>query len=268
MHTAAVDAEDGLGHEGGMKSVLLGQRLNGQLEGHDVIGGGQSLGVLEVDLMLTGGHLVVGSLDFEAHLFQRHADFPASAFAVIQRAQIKVTGFVVGGGGGLALFIRLEQEELALRAYVEAVAHISRLLQHPLQRAPGIAHERRAVGIVHIADQAGHLALLGPPGQYGESIQIRTQVLVGFLDAHKALDGAAVDHDLIIDRLLDLRSRNGHVLQLTKNIGKLHTDKLHIVLMHHPNDVILAVPAHDETLLKNKQSKACRTQHPCSAMRV
>ena len=94
------------------------------------------------------------------------------------------------------------------------------------------------------------------------------QVLVGFLDAHEALDGAAVNHDLIIDRLLDLGSRDGHVFQLAKNIGKLHADKLHIVLMHHTNDVILAVPAHDETLLKNKQSKACRTQHPCSAMRV
>ena len=86
VHAAAVDAEHRLGHEGGVQAVLLRQRLDGELEGHDVVGGAEGVGVFEVDLVLAGGHLVVGGLDLKAHLFQRHADLAAGALAVVERA--------------------------------------------------------------------------------------------------------------------------------------------------------------------------------------
>ena len=127
------------------------------------------------------------------------------------------------------------------RRYVRALQQKNALLRHSAtgQERPYAEKcallevlnvELAAQGEVLQQRRRDYLALLGPPGQYGESIQIRTQVLVGFLDAHKALDGAAVDHDLIIDRLLDLRSRNGHVLQLTKNIGKLQLYQINIFI--------------------------------------
>ena len=172
MHTAAVDAEDGLGHKGGVQAVFLRQRLDGQLEGHDIVGRGQRLGVFEIDFVLTGGHLMVGGFNLKAHGFQRHADFAARALAMIQRAQVKVARFVVGCGGGFAVLIGLEQEKLALRAYVKAVAHIGGLLEHPAQRAARIADKGRAVGIVYVADQPRDLAVLRTPGQDGEGVQI------------------------------------------------------------------------------------------------
>ena len=172
VHAAAVDAEDGLGHKGGVQAVFLRQRLDGQLEGHDIVGRGQRLGVFEIDFVLTGGHLMVGGFNLKAHGFQRHADFAARALAMIQRAQVKVARFVVGCGGGFAVLIGLEQEKLALRAYVKAVAHIGGLLEHPAQRAARIADKGRAVGIVYVADQPRDLAVLRTPGQDGEGVQI------------------------------------------------------------------------------------------------
>ena len=251
MHAAAVDAEHRLGHEGGMQAVLLGQGLDRQLEGHDVVGGGQRLGVLEVDLVLALGNLVVGSLDLEAHLLQRQADLAAGALAVIQRAQVEVTGLVGGGGGGVAGLIGLEEEELALRADVEGVAHVGGLLQHALEHAAGIAHEGGAVRIVHVADQAGNLAVLRSPGKHREGIQIRIEVLVGLVDANEAFNGAAVDHDLVVDSLLNLGCGDGDILQLTENVGELHADELHVSLANQADDVFLAVLTHDCDLLKN-----------------
>ena len=46
----------GLGMKVACKAVLLRQRLDGELEGHDVVGGAEGVGVLEVDLVLAGSH--------------------------------------------------------------------------------------------------------------------------------------------------------------------------------------------------------------------
>ena len=63
VHARAVDAVDRLGHERRVQAVLVGDGLEGELEGDGVVGGAQRVGVLEVDLVLAGGHLVVGGLD-------------------------------------------------------------------------------------------------------------------------------------------------------------------------------------------------------------
>ena len=92
----------------------------------------------------------------------------------------------------------------------------------------------------------GHLPVLGPPGQDGEGAEIRPQILVAFVDAHKTLDAAAVDHDLVVHGLFDLAGGDGHVFQLAENIGELHPDEFHIIFPHHADDVFLAVLAHEK----------------------
>ena len=99
---------------------------------------------------------------------------------------------------------------------------------------------------MNIADQAGNLTLLRAPWQNGKSIQIRPQILIAFIDAHKACDTASIDHDLVIHSLFNLARSNGYVLQLTENIGKLHPDKFHIIFPHHADDIFLAVLAHEK----------------------
>ena len=216
--------------------------------------------------MLTGGDLVMGSFDFKTHLLQRHADFTASAFAVIQRTKIEVTGFIAGFGSRATLFVRLEQEKLAFRADVEGISHIRCFLQNLLQHAAGISDKGGAVGIVYIADQARNPSVLRPPGQNGEGIQIRIQVLVALLNAGEAFDGAAVDHDLVVYGLLNLACSDCHILELTEDIGKLHADKFHIAILDHFDDVFSGILTHDLYLPeKIKKSEGCSaTSHPCS----
>ena len=59
MHAAAGCAIDGLGHKRGMEAVLLSQRLDGQLEGHDIVGGMKCLLILEINLMLCRSNLMM-----------------------------------------------------------------------------------------------------------------------------------------------------------------------------------------------------------------
>ena len=153
MHPAAVDAEDGLGHEGRVQAVLLREGLDGHAEGHDVVRGGEGVGVLEVNLVLAGGDLVVAGLYLEAHLLQGEADVAADELAVVDGAEVKVARLVAGLGGRAAVLVRLEEEELALRADVEGVAHVRRPLERALEHAARVADEGRAVGVVDVADE-------------------------------------------------------------------------------------------------------------------
>ena len=264
VHSRAVDAEDGLRHKGGVEAVLLSQGFYRQLEGHDVVGGVEGFLILEVDLMLARGHLVVAGLDLKAHLLQGHADLPAGALAVIQGAQVEVARLVVGLGGGTALVVGLEQEELGLGPHVEGVIpHVLGPLKDPLQGAAGIAHKGSAVGVVDIADQPGNLAVAGPPGENHEGVQIGIEILVGLVDADETLDGGAVEHNLVVDRLLDLGGGDGHVLQLTENVGELEADKLDILLVDDADNIFLGV-RHCRYLLSlfHIERKRRRRSHP------
>ncbi|MPM01701.1 hypothetical protein SDC9_47941 [bioreactor metagenome] len=140
--------------------------------------------------MLTSCHLVVGGLDFKAHLLQRKAYFSAGALTVVQGAKIKIPGFIVGLGGRLAFLIGLEKEKLALGTNIKGViAHGYRFLQRAYQDTAGIAHKRSSVRIIDIADETRHLAVLRTPGENHKGIQIRVKILIGLLNAHKPLDG-------------------------------------------------------------------------------
>ena len=264
VHTGAGHAVDGLGHKGGVQAVLLGQGLDRQLKGHDVVGGVEGLLILEVDLMLALGALVVAGLDLKLHSLQRQADLPAGRLAVVQGAQIEVAGLVVGLGGGLTLVIGLEQEEFRLGTHIKGIkAHVLGLLQGPLQHVAGVAGEGRTIGVVHVADQAGHLTVAGPPGEDGEGVQVGVQVLIRLVDADKTLDGGAVEHDLVVDRLLNLGGGDGNVFQLTEDVGELEADKLNILLMDDADDIFLGV-RHCRYLLSffHIERKRRRRSHP------
>ena len=74
VHSVARQTVDRFGHKGGVKAVPLGNSLHRQLEGHDLVRTVQSGGILEVDLVLAGRHLVVGRLNLIPHLLQGQAD--------------------------------------------------------------------------------------------------------------------------------------------------------------------------------------------------
>ncbi len=83
--------------------------------------------------------------------------------------------------------------------------------------------------------------VLGLPGEDHEAVQIGIEVLVGLVDADKALDGGAVQHDLVVHRPLHLGGGDGHVFQLTENVGELHPDELDVLLPHDADDVLFRI---------------------------
>lgn len=163
----------------------------------------------------------------------------------------------MGIGGGPSLLIRVEKEELALRSHIEHIAHAGGLLNRPLQHIPGIPRKCGPVRIIHIADQPCHLALLGPPREYLKGIQVRVQVHVGLVNPYKSLNGGAVKHAAVIQRLPKLAGSNGHILKHTKNIRELKADELHILFLHHADNVVLTVFAH----LYSPSLANCNTNH-------
>ena len=64
------------------------------------------------------------------------------------------------------------------------------------------------------------------------------------MDAREALDGAAVDHDLVVQDLFDLRARDRHVLELSENVGKLQADEFDIFFFGNANDVFSCIVFH------------------------
>ena len=244
VHSVARRIPEGLGHKGGVKAVLLGQGLDCQLEGHDVVGRSEGVRVLQVDLVLPGGGFMVAGLDLHPHFFQGQRYLPPGALTVVQRAKVEVPRLIGGPRRGTALLVGLEQEELQLRPYMESIPQLLCFFQRPLEDVPGVPVKGSAVRIINIADQPGHLSVLGTPRQDGEGVQVRAQILVRLLHPDRALYGAAVQHDLPVQCPPDLGGRNCHVFQLTEKVGELHPDKLDVLLLHQTEDVLPAIASH------------------------
>ena len=188
--------------------------------------------------MLGSSALVMRSLDLKAHFFQIQADLTAGQFTHVRGAQVKVTGGIVGLGCGVAVLVGVEQEELALGAYIKGKAHFFSLTDGLFQNVAGVSLEGSAVRLVYIADQPGDTAMLGVPGIQREGIQIRTQVHIGFFDTHKALDRGTVEHALVIQRFFGLACGDGNILQRTKDIGELKANKLYVFFLNNAENVL------------------------------
>ena len=261
MHTGAVDALLGLGHKGGVKAVALGNGLGRHLEGHDIVRRAQHVLVLEIDLVLGRGDLMVGGFHLESHVLQIQHNVPAHVLRQVDGRHVEIPGRLVGLGGGTALLVGVEQEKLALRSNVEHVPHLLRPLHGALQHIARVPDKGLLIHAVHVADQARHLALLRPPGEYLKGVQVGIQVHVGLVDPHKALDGGAVEHAAVVQRFLKLAGRDSHIFQHSEDIRKLQTDEFHILLLRKADYIFLTVFAHCFLPFSSETSE---TRPPCS----
>ncbi len=117
---------DRLGHERRVQAVLLGDRLERELEGDRVVGGPQRVAVLEVDLVLAGRDLVVGRLDPDAERLEGVDHVLADFLGEVGR-EVEVAGLIVGQRRDRAVLVAPEQEELELRARCSRCSRASRL---------------------------------------------------------------------------------------------------------------------------------------------
>ena len=186
----------------------------------------------------------MGRFDLKADLFQRQTDLTAGKLGAVERSLVEIADLVVRFGGGLAVRVGLKEEELALGTDVEGVAHIGGFLENLVQHAARIAGKGGAVGIAHIADHARADAVFLVPRQHGERVKVGTQVLIGLLNAGVTFDGAAIEHDLTVDRLFDLGCGQRHAFELTEDIRELQAHKLDVVFPHGSNYGFTGIFAH------------------------
>ena len=96
VHPVPVVSVDGLGHEGGVKIVVVRDLLHHETEEHGAVGRAHRIRVLEINLVLSRGHLVVRGLHLDSHALQGVDDVPARALTAVHRRQIEIAATVVG----------------------------------------------------------------------------------------------------------------------------------------------------------------------------
>ena len=136
------------------------------------------------------------------------------------------------------------QEEFAFRSYIERVSHGFRLAYDLLQHITGISLITASIRAVHITDQTRHLALLGSPRKCSKSAVIRVQIHITLFHPHKSFHWGTVKHYFVIQSIFQMTGSDRKVLHISKQVGKLESDKLHIFVFHHFQNIFFRVFTH------------------------
>jgi hypothetical protein len=120
--------------------------------------------------------------------------------------------------------------------------------------------ERIPVGRVDVADQAADLlAVAVGPGIDREGVQVRNEVHVRFLDRGEALDRGAVELDLAVERLAELRARQLDVLDHAEDVRELEPHEADVLRLTHLEDLRLG-----KTRARRVELQDLRLRHAAS----
>ena len=219
--------------------------LHDEPERADVVRRRQHIVVAEVDFVLARRDLVVRRLDVEAHRLEREHDLAPDVLALIDRAQVEVARGVVGLGRRDAV-LGLKEEELRLGAGVHRVALRGGHRDHLLQAGARVADERLAVRRVDVADHPRDLlAGRAGPREHAERREVGTEVHVRLFDADEPFDRRSVEHDVAVERLLELAIGNLDVLDGAEDVGELQAHELHLLALGSLQDLRLGFTPFD-----------------------
>ncbi len=252
VHAGAVDALHRLRHEGGMETMLLGDRLEHVLKGKRAVGRDQRGAVLEVDFVLAGGDFVVARLNLDIHLIERHHHVLADGAGEVG-GEIEVAAPVMGQGGDLVTILG-EQEELQLGPDVVGVAELGQPLELAHQHTTGVAGEGLAIRAVDPADDPGGGEFASLPGHDRKGREIGIEVHVRFRDPGEAGNRRAVDPLPTIDNVLEDRGRDGNALDDAHHVSELQVDELDVVFLDLLEDFRLARALPDDLLAQRRSA--------------
>ena len=227
MHAAAVDTENGLGHEGGIDAVHHGDGLHRGPQGHGFIGHFHALVITHVDLMLGRGHLMVAILNADPEFFQGKDGLAAVIVGHVQGRSVKIATLIQNLGALIAFKVKVFQ----LRAYVIGVALFCGLGQQAFHDVAGVAGKRRAIRLEDVAEHAGHGLLFRAPGEKLEGGGVGLGDHVALLDAGEALNGGAVKAHALIHGFFQLRGADGEAFQDPENVGEPDLDEADVVIL-------------------------------------
>src|SRR6184192_2768740 len=240
VHPGAVLAKDRLGHEGGKEPVAVGDVADDEPERRQVVRGLEGDRVAEIDFVLPRCDFVVTRLDLEPHRHQVPDDEAPDLLGPVHRGLIEVATVIMGVGGGLAARVELEDEELRFGARHHLVAQRLRRRDLPLQRLARASRERRPVGVVDVADEPGDAPPLVVVRQHPERVEVGLQDHVRLLDPHEPLDRRAVEHDVALERLVELALGHFDVLVDAQDVGELEAQEVDFLLLAELEQLALA----------------------------
>ena len=131
-----------LGHMRGDGAVPFGDLRGGHLEEDDAVRGGQRVGVVEVDLELPVGVLVVALINPPAHVVERPSQLLQIGHGrrhgaeVVARLGQRVHAVRIPGPDR-TVFIARDEKVLRLHAHVEDIALLRGIGEHPLKVGAG-----------------------------------------------------------------------------------------------------------------------------------
>ncbi len=236
MHARPVDAEDRLRHETGVQPMACCHPPHGVLEGDRIVRAGQGIRIPEVDLVLTGGHLMVARFDLHPERLESQNDLTAHLLSFVTGREVKIAAHVMRHGPRgmvlVGLAIAPEKKELKLWADVVGVACLGGAGQHTLQDLARHVERRITLRPMDITDDPGPSALRSTPGKDPIGIDVRDQYQVALVDAGKPLYGGPVKPDPIPQRALQPPHGDGDTLDGSHHIRKLEAQELYSILLH------------------------------------
>ena len=243
-----------LGHEAGPDALAQRHLTDHGAEGHDVVGGGQRVGVAQVDLLLAGTALVVAELHGDAHRLEHvdrlAAEVRATRLGGVVEVAAAVHGDRVLAGAGPAL----EEVELDLGVGVEGEALLGSRLQGALEHVARVGVRRGAVGHHDVAEHPGGGRALTAPRQELERRRVGVGQHVRLGDPGEALDRGAVEADALGEGALELGRRDRDRLEVAEHVGEPQPHEPDVALFEcAENEVFLL--AHGVSL--GQAARAC-----------
>jgi hypothetical protein len=233
----------------------LSDLLDHHPERHDVVGGGQRVGVPQVDLLLAGAALVVAELDRDAHRLQHRDRLAAEVVADPLRGVVEVPRRVHRHRLGHRVVGLAEQEELDLGVGVEGEAEVGGLGQRPLQHVPRIGVRRGPVRHQDVAEHPRGALGLAAPRQDLEGRRVRLGEHVRLVHPGEPLDRGSVEPDPLCERALELGRCHRDGLEEAEHVGEPQPHEPYVALLQRPQHELLLLvhPSRPPSLLSRGQ---------------
>ena len=116
MQAVALLARQRTGKKGGVHAVALRYRPYGVEKRYVMVCGGDGLGTVKIDLILSGTPLMMAAFRTDVHLFQRQHDIPADILAPVHGGDVHIAALVMWLQRGTAAVVQIQQVKLAVRA--------------------------------------------------------------------------------------------------------------------------------------------------------
>ena len=244
MHSRTVCLHLRLWHKCRVQPVPFGDRFDHHLKSHQIIRRHKCFVIPEIDLMLSGGDLVMGGNDLKSHIFQRQDHISPGVFSQVKRTYIKISALLMGQRCGHPVFVRMKKEKFTFRSHIHGVSHFFRAGDLFLQDMPRIHLIRCPVFPVYITDKPCNLSLLGSPRKDLKCAQVRVKIHIRVFLPRKPFQRRNIKHTSVIHRLLKLAHSYSHIFHRSEDIRKLETYKFYIFLLYDPEDIFFRIFLH------------------------